>query len=247
MPEGPSIVILKEELKAFKNKQIVEVNGNSKIDIQRLLNLKIKDFKSWGKHFLICFDDFFLRIHLLMFGTYRINEKKDTAPRLRMKFKSGEINFYTCSIKLMEGDANDFYDWSADVMSETWDAKKAEKKLKALKKTMACDALLNQEIFSGVGNIIKNEVLFRIKVHPESLIEALPPKKLKELITEAHNYSWEFYNWKKKFELKKHWLIYKKTECPRCHIRSKNTYIGKTDRLTSFCANCQKLYLKPKK
>ncbi|MGJ9419020.1 hypothetical protein ACHAC9_14805 [Massilia sp. CMS3.1] len=26
--------------------------------------------------------------------------------------------------------------------------------------------LLDQDIFSGVGNVIKNEVLFRIRVHP---------------------------------------------------------------------------------
>ncbi|HRO68823.1 MAG TPA: hypothetical protein PK951_00545 [Chitinophagaceae bacterium] len=42
---------------------------------------------------------------------------------------------------------------------------------------MVCDALLDQEIFSGVGNIIKNEVLYRIRVHPESLIGDIPLKK----------------------------------------------------------------------
>ncbi len=177
-----------------------------------------------------------------MFGTYRINERKDAFPRLSMKFKKGEINFYTCSIKLIEGNVNAAYDWESDVMSESWNAKKAEKKLKALKNTKVCDALLNQEIFSGVGNIIKNEVLFRVKIDPESLVGALPLKKLKELVKEAHDYSWDFYAWKKKFELKKHWLIYKKTECPRCHFPSIKTYLGKTNRLTSFCANCQKLY-----
>ncbi len=242
MPEGPSIVILKEELAPFKGKKIIEVIGNSKIDIQRLLNLKITDFKSWGKHFLICFDGFFLRIHLLMFGTYRINEQKNTAPRLSMKFKTGEINFYTCSIKLIEGNPDDSYDWESDVMSDEWKSKKAEKKLKLLTKANVCDALLDQQIFSGVGNIIKNEVLFRIKVHPNSDIAALPPKKLKELVKEAHDYSWDFYHWKKKYELRKHWLIYKQKECPRCKIKKITAYLGKTKRLTCYCENCQVLY-----
>ena len=31
---------------------------------------------------------------------------------------------------------------------------------------MVCDALLDQTVFAGVGNIIKNEVLFRTGVHP---------------------------------------------------------------------------------
>lgn len=39
---------------------------------------------------------------------------------------------------------------------------------------VACDALLNQDLFAGSGNIIKNEVLFRIGVHPWSTLGALP-------------------------------------------------------------------------
>lgn len=75
---------------------------------------------------------------------------------------------------------------------------------------MVCDALLDQNVFAGVGNIIKNEVLFRIKIHPENLIGALQSKQLKNLVEEAKNYSFYFYNWKKIYQLRKHWLIYKK-------------------------------------
>ncbi len=242
MPEGPSIVILKEELSAFKGKKVTEATGNIKIDISRLLNLKVIDFKSWGKHFLICFKDFFLKIHLLMFGSYRINERKETAPRLSLIFKNGEINFYSCSIKMIDGDANDVYNWETDVMVEEWNGVRAEKALKVLKKVKVTDALLNQEIFSGVGNIIKNEMLFRTKIHPENFVNDLPAKKLKELAKEARNYSFDFYKWKKKFELKKHWLIYRKKECPRCKIKTKTAHLGKGNRLTTFCDNCQALY-----
>lgn len=245
MPEGPSIVIIKEELESFKGKKVLKSEGNSKIDIQRLEKLKIKDFKSWGKHFLICFDDFYLRIHLLMFGTYRINERKETAPRLLLKFKGSEFSFYTCSIKMIEGDPDEHYDWDAEIMSDTWDKSKAITKIKNLKKVMACDVLLNQDIFAGVGNIIKNEVLFRTKIHPESMVNALSQTKLNALVKDARDYSLQFYEWKKAFVLKKNWLIYKKGECPRCKIKTVRTYCGKTDRLTCYCARCQKLY-KPK-
>src|SRR5438132_2866112 len=98
-----------------------------------------------------------------MFGSYRINEKKDAAPRLSLRFENGELNLYSCSIRLIEGDLNDLYDWSADVLSDEWDAPKAKKRLRKLPDAMVCDALLNQDIFAGVGNIIKNEVLFRIR------------------------------------------------------------------------------------
>jgi endonuclease-8 len=58
MPEGPSIVILKESVCQFRGKKIFSVEGNSKLDIQRMSGEKILDFKSWGKHFIICFKKF---------------------------------------------------------------------------------------------------------------------------------------------------------------------------------------------
>jgi endonuclease-8 len=242
MPEGPSIVILKEALQPFSGKKVLVASGNAKIDFDLIKNKKVLAFKSWGKHSLICFKDFYLRIHLLMFGSYAINEKKDKTPRLSLVFSNGEINFYTCSIKLIEGEADRDYDWQVDVMSEDWNSSKAESALKSLSDEQVCDVLLNQEIFSGVGNIIKNEVLFLTKIHPESIIGALPSKKKKELIRIVVSYSFDFYHWKKAFVLRKHWQIYKKKICPRCNIPVKVAYVGKTKRLTCYCSNCQNLY-----
>lgn len=69
MPEGPSIVILKEEVQGFSGQPVISVAGNSQIDKSRLLNQTVIAFKSWGKHFLICFAGFTLRIHFLLFGS----------------------------------------------------------------------------------------------------------------------------------------------------------------------------------
>jgi endonuclease-8 len=242
MPEGPSIVILKEQVQAFIGKKVIGVEGNSKQDIQRVSGKKVLDFKSWGKHFLICFKGFSLRIHFMLFGSYRINERKETPARLSLQFKDGELNFYACSVQFVEGDVNEIYDWTGDVMNDGWDAGKASEKLAAQPATLACDALLDQHVFAGVGNIIKNEVLFRIRVHPESNVGAIPPNKLNELITEARTYSFDFLEWKKNYVLKKHWLAHTKKTCPRCKIPLTKNYAGKTKRRTFFCTNCQVLY-----
>jgi endonuclease-8 len=245
MPEGPSIVILREAVEALQlnGKTILQVEGNAKIEKERLLHHKVTDIRSWGKHFLICFKDFTLRIHLMMFGSYRINERKETPVRLSLQFKDAELNFYTCSVKILEGNADEIYDWSQDIMSPHWKPTKALAKLKEHPKMFACDALLEQNIFSGSGNIIKNEVLFRIKMHPLSEIDKIPLVKLKEMIKETKNYSFDFLEWKKAFTLKQHWLAYAKKICPRCNILLKKEYFGKTKRRTFFCDNCQKLYL----
>lgn len=244
MPEGPSIVILKESVQQFIGQKIESATGNSKkVDAGRLAGETITDFKSWGKHFLICFPEFTIRIHLMMFGSYRINEHKDTAPRLGLCFEGGgELNFYACSVQLIDGPLNDAYDWTADVMNEAWDEGQAIAKLRNHPGMLVCDALLDQHIFSGVGNIIKNEVLFRIRVHPLSLTGKLPLPKLKELIRESVIYSFEFLEWKKEFTLKKHWKAHTKKICPRDHMPFQKAYLGKNKRRSFFCTVCQKLY-----
>lgn len=242
MPEGPSLVILKEEVQQFVGQKIISISGNSKIGIDRLQDQTILSFKTWGKNFLICFADFTVKIHLLMFGTYRINEKKETQPRLSLLFSNGELNFYTCSVKFLEGNLNKYYDWTEDVMNENWDPKSAKEKLEKIPDKMICDALLEQDIFSGVGNIIKNEVLYRVYLHPESLVGKIPVGKINEVIKEAVVYSFQFYEWKKKYELKKHWLAHTKKTCLRCNLPFIRKQTGVKKRRSFFCINCQKLY-----
>src|SRR6478609_9726644 len=100
MPEGPSIVILKEACQSFIGKKIIKAKGTTKKFNPKIVEgKKIIDLKTWGKHFLICFPDCTVRIHLLMFGTYRINEHKDVAPRIGFTFGRGELNFYTCAVE----------------------------------------------------------------------------------------------------------------------------------------------------
>ncbi len=243
MPEGPSIVILKELVQPYKCRKVIGVDGNSKQDIQRMAGQKIIDFKSWGKHFLICFKKFTVKIHFMLFGSYSINEKVERKlTRLGLHFKNGDLYFYACSVQFINEELDNVYDWSGDVMNDTWDPSKAKKKLKQQPEMLVCDTLLDQHIFSGVGNIIKNEVCFRIYVHPESKVGALPTKQLNQLIKEAKNYSFDFLQWKKSFVLRKHWLAHTKKICPRCNIPFIKKYAGKTKRRTFFCANCQVLY-----
>ena len=183
MPEGPSIVILKEQAAHFAGQRIVEVSGNSRQDLQRMHGLQVLAICSWGKHFLLAFDGFALRIHFLLFGSSRIDDPKP------------------------------------DV------------------------ALLDQDLFAGVGNIIKNEVLFRIRVHPESEVGALPPRKLGELVKQAREYSFDFLEWKKAYVLKKHYQVHTKTTCPRDGTRlSYRKELGRARRRAFFCETCQKLY-----
>jgi endonuclease-8 len=242
MPEGPSIVILKDEAKRLVGRRIVAVEGNTRIAKERLVGERIVALRSWGKHFLVELPTFALRVHFMMFGSYRIDERKEAEPRLGLRFRDGELNLYTCSVRFIDEPLDAVYDWSADVMSDTWDAAAARRKLRAMPDALVCDALLDQNVFAGVGNIIKNEVLFRIRLHPLSTVGALPARKLAQLVAEARAYSFDFLAWKKAYVLRKHWLAHTKRTCPRCRVPFVKAHLGKTNRRSFYCERCQKRY-----
>ncbi len=243
MPEGPSIVIAAEAIRVFEGKKVVSASGTAKIDMAALAGKKLVAIRTWGKHLLLCFNHSTIRVHFLMFGTYYINDKKELPPRLHLAFARGrQLNIYTSSIVELEGPLDDTYDWSADLLSEQWDPAIARKKLKKIPGTQVTDALLDQTIFAGCGNIIKNEVLYRTKIHPSTKLGDLPPRKLSEMIRETRNYSFDFLEWKKAETLKKHWLVYTKKKCGRDGSVIKKAYMGKGKRRTFYCDGCQVVY-----
>lgn len=160
---------------------------------------------------------------------------------MALRFDNGELNVYACSVMFIEQPLDQVYDWRADVMSDCWDPALARRRLEASPATLVCDALLDQQIFSGVGNIIKNEVLFRIRVHPATRVGDLPPRRLDQLIAQARRYSFEFLAWKRAFVLKKHWQVHTRRTCPACGGPISKLYMGRTRRRTFFCDRCQAL------
>ena len=104
MPEGPSIVILKEQAARYLGRTIERVEGNTTIEKERLVGRRVEALRSWGKQFLVEMDiDFSLRVHFMLFGSYRIDERKSwTPPRLSLQFDAGELNLYACSVRFIE-------------------------------------------------------------------------------------------------------------------------------------------------
>ena len=252
--EGPSLLIASEYLSPFEKKQIKEVSGNTKIGKERLVGKTVLDIFSWGKHLVFQFDDFAMRVHFMLYGTYAASfngksltgdySKKGKPIRLEMVFEKGTIDLYSCSIKYIEDKsikAN--YDFSADIMSDLWDTPLALGKIRKYPPEEIADVLLDQEIFAGVGNIIKNEVLFIVKINPQTLIKNLSEEKLLEITIETQKFSHNFYKWRKKFELKKHYKIYRKSICPICGGKVKRLKTGKRNRVSYFCPIDQPLNL----
>lgn len=243
--EGPALTLLKEEAQPFTGKRITEAGGSSKIDMDSLAGQRLNKLQSCGKHFLMVFDNCTIRIHYLMFGNYYLNSRHpEKEPKLSLLFDDGsEWNNYNCAVRILpETDMSRLYDFSIDIMDESWNAANAKAKLKQHPEMLVCDALMNQDIFAGVGNVIKNEALFRIRVQPESKLGALPPEKITALLEEAHNYSYDFYRWRKEGVLRKKYCVHRRKYCPVCHALLVKKFTGELQRSSFYCSHDQLLY-----
>jgi len=247
--EGPSLYLAARQLKPFRGKTVLSVSGNTKIEKERILNKEVKTIFSWGKHLIIQFDEFALRTHFLLFGTFEAtvidspltgDYRRSYTPRLQLDFENGSIKLFNCSVKFLETrNAKASYDFTIDIMSPRWDSDKAFDSIYSNPGVEIADILLDQEIFAGVGNIIKNEVLWRARIHPERKVKNITPSELKNLIAETKKFSLLFYKWRKAFVLRKHLDIYQKSICPRCGTKVERKKTGKRNRISHFCPVCQ--------
>ncbi|XP_047573395.1 endonuclease 8-like 2 isoform X2 [Lutra lutra] len=138
-----------------------------------------------------------LQVSFGMFGSIWVNEfsraKKankrgdwrDPIPRLVLYFGGGGfLAFYNCQ---MSWSSSPVVRPASDILSEKFDRRQA---LEALSQEQpVCYTLLDQRYFSGLGNIIKNEALYRAGIHPLSLGSLLSHQHLEALVDHVVEFS----------------------------------------------------------
>ncbi|NXL93066.1 NEIL2 Endonuclease, partial [Alectura lathami] len=189
-----------------------------------------------------------LRFHFGLFGSIRANEFsraskankrgdwKDPIPRLVLHFESGGfLVFYNCR---MHWCLSPVADPASDIMSAEFHRGQA---LDALRTTRPiCYTLLDQRYFSGLGNIIKNEVLYLAKIHPLTQGSLLALSHLERLLDCAIQFSSDWLQ-SKLHGKGLHLQIYQKEQCPLGHAVTRETLgpSGGLKRLTWWCPQCQ--------
>ncbi|XP_027404790.1 endonuclease 8-like 2 isoform X2 [Bos indicus] len=127
---------------------------------------------------------------------------------------------------------------ASDILSEKFHRGQA---LEALgREQPICYTLLDQRYFSGLGNIIKNEALFRAGIHPLSPGSLLGLPRLEALVDHVVAFSADWLQGK--FQgTRQHTQIYQKEQCPAGHqvVRESLGPPGGFQRLTWWCPQCQ--------
>ncbi|XP_032539534.1 endonuclease 8-like 2 [Chiroxiphia lanceolata] len=189
-----------------------------------------------------------LHFHFGLFGSVRANEFsranrankrgdwKDPVPRLILHFESGGfLVFYNCR---MHWCSSPSADPASDILSMEFHRGRALDALRA--PNPISYTLLDQRYFSGLGNIIKNEILYLTKIHPLTQGSLLAPSHLERLLDCALQFSSDWLHHKLR-DQGLHLQIYQREQCPLGHPVMKGTFgpLGAFKRLTWWCPQCQ--------
>ena len=193
MPEGPSILHIKNQLLPFKGKLVKKAGGYGPMPTKWINGKKLIDIKTWGKHLLFVFANGTVRVHLGLFGDVLVNERKKVNRSFFLEFAKGEINGYVVRAEKLKSSLEELYDWRIEILHEKFDPAHVKTLLKKQADKTIADVLMDQQLFSGVGNIIRNEALYRAAIHPLSITGKIPAAKINRLIKEVVTYSQLFY------------------------------------------------------
>jgi endonuclease-8 len=150
-----------------------------------------------GKHLLVHFSGgLILRTHMRMNGSWHIYRPGERwqRPRRDMRVVIATSDFEAVAFNvpvaelIRERDLprhQELRQLGPDLLGASFDAGEALRRLRARPASAIADALLNQRVLAGIGNVYKSEVLFICRVNPFRLVRDLDDQTLARLIETA--------------------------------------------------------------
>lgn len=274
MPELPEVETVKRNLQdTILNQQISDVvlysnkslrNANKK-ELNNIKGQKIKSIDRKAKHLIIRLEKHYLILHLRMEGKifFLKNEKgieneKKSHFIITFKTKKGIIIFKDHRLFATVDIFNNDISYKDNpvlikVGNETFDTKPdyLYKKLKN-KRVAIKTALLDQSIMSGLGNIYVDEVLYSVKIHPQTQSNQISKKQCDLIIKNSNKIMSKSievggtsktsftYDGDKEGGYYKFLKAHVQKECKKCKTLITKIKVG--GRGTYYCKICQKLY-----
>jgi formamidopyrimidine-DNA glycosylase len=268
MPELPEVHTITTDLnKHIKDAVITNVwfdKDFPKFAKSKVIGKKIKKATRIAKNIVIELEnDLFLTIHLAMTGRVLLRKKdfpKDKWMRivfsLEKEGKQAELRY--CDMRMFgkvklhnsENIQKLKAKYGPEITSTDLEAEEFLQRIK-LKRTNVKNALLDQKLIAGLGNIYVNDALWMAQIHPETRTKDLEIEDAiillqaaKAIIEEAINNRGSTLPDKMYVDIfgkpgnqQEFWRIYSKNTCSRC--KGKVKFRKLNGRGTYFCPTCQ--------
>ncbi|HET9677994.1 MAG TPA: DNA-formamidopyrimidine glycosylase family protein [Solirubrobacterales bacterium] len=215
--------------------------------IERLEGRRLEGVEARGKHFLLDFGDLSLHSHLGMSGGWHLYREGARWRRPR-----------TSAWALLSGGGWDAVQFGGptlqvvptvrlrrdpqltrlgpDILAEEFEMDAVVAAMRADPTRGLGDALLDQHLVAGIGNIFKSEASFAARIDPWRPVGDLSEEELRSILAAARTLMMEAV----KSGRQPH-KVYRRRQgtCPRCRGRISSRGQGDANRTTYWCPRCQ--------
>lgn len=259
MVEGPGATRNARKLQPCIGSTVTECSIDAHRDGVGNKQVVVDAFGVGKEVFMVLSDDSSLRLHFGMNGCLWLSHKsfsQQSATRntssdiaLKMTFQDANNNnnvwILTCrgttvtavTARVAYSKRNRLLKRDVCAEDDVFDALEVMNALKTRRPTaLIADAVLDQDRFPGVGNIIKVEGLHQANIHPKRTIASLSDEELQSVVTECRLYARQ---WLKAGRAPAK-LVYNQTTCQSCQGMVRMAKLGNDlSRTTFWCPACQ--------
>ena len=200
MPEGDSIFRTARLLHAaLAGETVVRFSSvfpalNRVNEDRPVAGRSIESIVSRGKHLLMTFSgDLILHTHMRMNGAWDVYRQGEAwrRPRraLRIELHTAAhvaVGFNVPVAELLTARQLARHEqlrrMGPDLLDPSFDAAEAARRMRSREQEVVAEVLLNQQVMSGLGNVLKSEVLFVARVDPFARVGALADQDIDALV-----------------------------------------------------------------
>ena len=200
MPEGDTVFKAAQTLHRFMAGQVVIRFESVYPALMRIaeddpiVGRTIDSVFTKGKHLLFAFSgDLVLRTHLRMHGSWHIYPAgarwKRPARDMRVLVCTAEacaVGFNIPVAELLSTDDlarhRQLNSLGPDLLGDPFDGTEVVRRMREHGRDRIGDALLNQHVLAGIGNVFKSEILFLARIHPFATVSSITDADLGRIV-----------------------------------------------------------------
>lgn len=196
MPEGDSVAKNAIRLRPLLvGETICSVDGTApsvRVNSARLIDATVQRIRTFGKNLVIDLDSgYSIRVHLGMPGRWRVLAEAEPSPgsaRLVLGTRLGRVACVaapTVDVERTPRVDQQMHRLGPDILDDDFEPDALVERARAGTDLPIAEALLDQRIVAGIGNVYKSEVLFLTGVNPHSRVEGVPDETLGDIARKA--------------------------------------------------------------
>ena len=243
MPEGDSLHRAAARLQVLVGERVEVETPHPRAAVKRIAERldgrRLAGVEAVGKNLLLRFDGgVVLRSHLRMKGRWRVERRgaaRSGLPWLVLRGREHEAVLWHGPVLELDGDV--VRRLGPDILEEPPRLEEMVANLWRDPARAVGEALLDQRLVSGIGNLWRSEALWEARVSPWRRVGGLSEEELRSVLAAAHRLMAAGLDRKRQGR-----RVYRRAgqPCPRCGAPIESRAQGEDARIAYWCSACQR-------